>query len=471
MDGQAALERDDVAGAVTAFRIARDLVPSDVSVAIALANAHRLRGDTLGARDTLLHVHTVSMTSEPSLAFSLGAALLDAGAPAEAAACFERVVAALPRDPAALAALAGALRTIGQPEKAWPIVHRAIAAAPSLPAVLVTASQIRHDLGDLRGALKWIDRADAERPDHGPTRTHRAYTMLMEGPSAAAWAMFESRALPVPHTGAQAWQGESIEGQSILVTAEQGVGDQFQFLRFLPLLAVRKPSRVIVECHADAVTLLRANGIDAIARGRGANREVPNTDWHVPLLSLPHRLGTGANVLGERVPYLRADAGDAERIGATLPPRDAKRPLRLGLVWAGNPAFSGRVTRDLDAALLPEIAAIPGVQWIALQHGAAGEIDVPGIERAALPGDWAATAAMLAALDGLVSTDTGIVHLAGAMGVRTYTMLQKTPDWRWGMSGEVSPWYPAMRLVRQERRNDWTGVVQAISEALRIPGL
>lgn len=464
--GQAALERDDVAGTVTAFRIARDLVPSDVSIAIALANACRLAGDTLAAREALLHVQ--GMTSDASLTFALGSALLDAGAPAEASACFARVVQALPRDPAALAALAGALRTIGRPDQAWPFIHRAITVAPSLPAALVTASQIRHDLGDLRGALTWLDRADAERPDHGPTRLLRAYTMLMDGASAEAWAMFESRPLPVPATQARAWYGESMEGMSVLVTAEQGVGDQFQFLRFLPALGALDVSRVIVECHADAVTLLRANGIDAVVRGGGAGGAAPETDWHVPLLSLPHRLGVGANVMGDAVPYLRADAAEVARAAALLPVRrDGFR--RIGLVWAGNPAFPGRVTRDLDVSLLPTLAAIPGVQWVALQHGTAGDVEVPGLEHVPLPGDWAATAAMLASLDGLVSTDTGIVHLAGAMGVRTWTLLQKTPDWRWGMHGDSTPWYPSMRLVRQEKRNDWAGAVQDISEALAIP--
>ena len=195
---------------------------------------------------------------------------------------------------------------------------------------------------------------------------------------------------------------------------------------------------------------------------------MPETEWHVPLLSLPHRLGLDSNVRADAVPYLRAPAADIARATLALPARDDGRPLRLGLVWAGNPSFTGRVTRDLDASLLPELTAIPGVQWIALQHGAAGDAEIPGLERVPLPGDWAATAGMLAALDGLVSTDTGIVHLAGAMGVRTWVMLQAVPDWRWGMRGTTSAWYPSITLLRQDAPGNWAGVVRQAQEQLPV---
>lgn len=457
-----ALERDDLAGAVTAFESARAMAPSNASIALALANAHRLRGDALRSQETLLEAHRHADLSDVADAHALGAALLEAGSPVQAAECFTRVVQARPRDGGALAALAGAMRTAGDAAGAWPIVHRAVGAAPDLPAVMVTASQVRHDLGDLRGALKWLDRAETLRPGHAATRLHRAFTTMMAGPSRAGWELFESRPLPAPATSARAWPGDSgapassIDGASVLVTGEQGVGDQFQFLRFVPLLAARGAARVVVECHADAVSLLRASGFDAVPRG-----QAPETDWHVPLLSLPHRLGLDDDVLPESVPYLRADAVDAHA-GAT------RRARRLGLVWAGNPAFTGRVTRDLDITLLPELAAIPDVEWVSLQYGAAGEITLPGVTRAA-PRDWMDTARILAGLDGLVSTDTGILHLAGAMGVRTWAMLQAVPDWRWGLSGRASAWYPSMTLLRPDGPGDWRSVVRQLSEALLRP--
>ena len=147
-----------------------------------------------------------------------------------------------------------------------------------------------------------------------------------------------------------------------------------------------------------------------------------------------------------------------------LPTRTRAR--RLGLVWAGNPAFTGRATRDLDPALLPQIIDTPNVEWIALQHGQAGDVTFDGLSRIALPHDWAGTAALLATLDGLVTTDTGIAHLAGAMGVPTWVLLQHVPDWRWGLHGTQCAWYPATTLIRQPRARDWQSVVNALGVAL-----
>ncbi len=456
-DGQRALESGRHAEAIDAFRRGRALRPADVLVTMALANAYRASGDLLLTRATLLDAWAQADWSAVTAAFALGTALLDAGAPREAGACFQRVLKAHPHDPAALGALAGAKRALGEPGAAWPLAHQAVTKAPSNPALLLTAAQVRHDLGDFAGARRWLDRADAVRPHHAPTLMQRAYSLLIESPSTEGWRLFEARPLPVPGTSARAWHGEPLDGQSVLVTAEQGVGDQFQFVRFIPRLYERGAARVIVECHADVVSLLLANGLEAIARGAA-----PETDWHVPMLSLPHRLHLDAEVGGALVPYVRAPRGAP----TSLPPRDRPGTRRLGLVWAGNPAFTGRVTRDLDPAVLSSVLAVPGVEWVSLQHGEAGETDIDGLMRIPLPRDWASTAAILANLDGLVTTDTGIAHLAGAMGVQTWVLLQHVPDWRWGYRADRTPWYPHLRLLRQPRHGQWVAVVKALAQQI-----
>lgn len=462
--GQAAMETSQWAEAIGAFAEAQALAPTDLHIALALANAHRLGGDALGARRTLLAAARQRPSTDAAREYELGAALLDAGAPREAAACFTRVVRLTPGDPAPLGALAGAKRSIGEPEAAWAFIQQALALAPAHPAFLFTAAQIRHDLGDLEGARHWIGRADAVRPNHAATQVQRAYTSLLAGSSHKGWTHFEARPLPVPDTRATPWHGQSLEGASLLVTAEQGVGDQFQFARFIAALEAYRPGRVVVECHADAVSLFAASGFDAVARGQAPTVE---TDWHVPMMSLPYHLHTDGAVLGDRVPYLRAPRDQP----AMLPPGRREGVRRLGLVWAGNPAFSGRVTRDLDAAYLADIAAIPDVEWIALQHGPSGDdVDrVPegAITRVPLSTSWAVTAAMLGELDGLVTTDTGIAHLAGALGIRTWVILQHVPDWRWGLHGTTSPWYPSLQLLRQPRPRDWGSVVEALRDSLR----
>ncbi len=285
---------------------------------------------------------------------------------------------------------------------------------------------------------------------------------MIAGASTEGWAAFESRALPVPGTAARPWHGEHLARQSILVTAEQGVGDQFQFVRFVPSLATRGAGRVVVECHADAVGLVVASGFEAVARG-----STTETEWHVPMMSLPHRLGLGDAVHGTRVPYL---TGPADR-ASPLPPRTSDGRPRVGLVWSGNPAFPGRFMRDLSDTMLPALVSFEGVQWISLQQGAKPDADTATNGLASLhpltpPRDWSATAATLASLDALVTTDTGIAHLAGAMGIRTWVMLQAVPDWRWGLSGSTTPWYPSLRLVRQKRAGDWKSVIGALHREL-----
>ena len=457
-DGQRALEAGRFPDAIDPFTRVRDLLPTDTSIAIALANVFRLSGDVAMARRTLLTAWVNSAWTDATVAHSLGAALLDAGAPGEAAACFGHVVSLLPNSAAALGALAGALRTLGDPAAAWPLIQRALAKPPRAaadPALLLTAAQIRHDFGDLTGTLHFLDRAEQLRPNHAPTQLQRAYSMLLHGALGVGWAAFEARALPVPATTAHAWHGEPLDGASVLVTAEQGVGDQFQFVRFVAHLIGRGAGRVVVECHADAVSLFAANGLEAVARGTP-----PETDWHVPMLSLPHRLGLDANVAGDLVPYLRAPNAPSRQ------PADRTNTRRIGLVWAGNPSFAGRVTRDFAPALLPDIVAIPGIEWVSLQQGEAGDVPTAHLIRAPLSTDWAMTANLLASLDGLVTTDTGIAHLAGAMGIPTWVLLQHVPDWRWALEGAHTPWYPTLQLLRQSSWNDWPGVVEKLRSAI-----
>lgn len=455
-DGEQALAQGDLAAACRAFASAAQLAPADVPVALALANTHALLGEAAERRRVLGAAVADGDWHEVTVAYALGGALLEAGLPHEAAVVLEYVRRHAPHDPAALSALAGALRAAGEPGRAWPLVKTALERAPHAGAVLLTAAQVRHDLGDLLGALTWLDKAERARPDHAPTRLQRAYTSLLRAPSATGWALFEHRPLPAPATAARPWHGEPLPGSSVLVTAEQGVGDQFQFLRFVPDLVTRGAARVIVTAHASVVPLLQANGLDAVPRGTE-----PNTDWHVPLLSLPHRLGTGAELYGDRVPYLRAP--DVP----TPPLPEARGTRRLGLVWAGNPDFPGRVTRDLDPALLPTLLDTPGVAWVSLQQGAAGELDLPGLHRLPPLVDWGTTAALLTQLDGLVTTDTGIAHLAGAMGVPTWLLAAKVPDWRWGLTGTRCGWYPSVTICRPGKRGNWRDTTAVLTRYLR----
>jgi tetratricopeptide (TPR) repeat protein len=455
-EGEAALDAGAFREAAERFGALSLRLPDDLAVARSEANAWRLADDTVAARRALQRASRMASTADVATVYEIGAALLDTGAPDEALACFSRVARERPKDAAALSALAGALRASGDPKGAWPVAQRALGLAPTMPAVLLAAAQIRHALGDLSGALQWLDRADAIRPNHGPTQMQRGITSLLGGASRTGWQGFEHRGLPVSTTGARPWFGESLEGASIAVLAEQGIGDQFHFVRFVPRLFARGATRVIVECHPGAVSLFRASGFDAVPKGAAGP-----TDWYVPMLSLPHRLDTGGDTASEYVPYLKASP-DAPAGGGS----SDRSSRRLGLVLLGNPAFLATALRDFDLALLPALLDIEGVDWVWLQYPEMAPLSHPRLSTPQLSSSWLDTAQILSSLDGIVSVDTSMAHLGGAMGIPTYVLLPYTPDWRWGLRSRQTPWYPTARLIRQPKPRDWRSVVHALTEEL-----
>ncbi len=450
----------DTKGAIARFRAAVAKAPSLLALHLILANAERISGDVLGARATLRHALRVAERQDALAEFELGKALVDAGAGADAVSCFRRVRAEFPHDPAAAAALAAALREAQQPDEAWLEVQHALALAPRDAAALTTAATIRHDIADYRSALDLCTRSLALRPESDGTRVTRGYIRHLLGDTTGGWEDFEARALPVPASAAVPWDGSSLEGKSLLVIGEQGAGDQFQFLRFVRHPALRQARRVIVTCQPDAVSLLRAAGFDAVARGTAVD-----TDVYVPLLSLPLRLGvrSAAEMRGDDMPYL-APVGVARRAGG--------RVHRVGLVWSGNPEHRNDAARSIPASgMLPLLTTHHALQFVCMQHHVAAGDMPPGRVEMCAQGDWLATALQLCTLDVLISVDTGIAHLAGALGVPVWLLLPHVPDWRWGAEGRTTPWYRSARLFRQPARGDWTRVLTNVSAALGEAGL
>jgi hypothetical protein len=329
-----------------------------------------------------------------------------------------------------------------------------------LPALLLTAAQIRHALGDLAGAVTWLDRADAVRPHDGPTHLQRGQTTLLGGISAAGWAGFEYRSLPRSLTGARDWHGEPLTGDSIVVLGDQGLGDQFHFARYLPYLARRGAARVTLVCHPSAVALFRASGFDAVPAG-----DAPPSDWSVPLLSLPHRLQLDADHASDAIPYLRVESPDI-MVPAATPANSAPGRRRMGLVYKGNPDFLATGLRDFDPALLPTLTSLPNIEWVWLQYGEQPPFHDPVVTRPAMSSDWLDTAALLQTLDGVVTVDTSVAHLAGAMGLPGYVLLPYAPDWRWGLGNDRTAWYPSLTLLRQPTPGDWQSVVAALRDRL-----
>ncbi len=282
---------------------------------------------------------------------------------------------------------------------------------------------------------------------------------LLDGDYAAGWPDHEWRrrdaqfAGDFPALDGPEWDGGEIAGRTILVWAEQGLGDAIQFARYLPLLVARG-ARVVLACAAPLRRLLALPGVTVVAQ----DAALPPHDCWVLQMSLPLRFGTTVATIPAPGGYLSAAATDGQG------------GFRVGLAWAGNPAHRNDARRSLPTAALAPLAGMKGVGWTNLQPGGKGT-ELAIMHRLPPPQagltDLADTAACIAGLDLVVSADTAVAHLAGALGKKVWIMLPHAPDWRWMLGRADSPWYARARLFRQERPGDWDGVVARVAEGLR----
>lgn len=269
----------------------------------------------------------------------------------------------------------------------------------------------------------------------------------------------------------QFWRGESLRGKSILVIQEQGMGDAFQFVRYLPML-LAEGAKVYLPVRAKIHRILKESTKDCVVLL--PTQRPSKVDYHIPLASIPHALGDRFDPLGSAVPYLFAEP---ERM-ALWAPRLPQEGLRIGINWQGSPSFKGDATRSIPlAAFAPLARARPDATFVVLQkyHGLEQLPDAPaGMRLLTLEdrdtdgNEFVDTAAVMASLDLVITSDTAVANLAGAMGLKAWVALKAVPDWRYGLSGETTPWYPTLRLFRQARAGDWASVFEPMAEALRV---
>lgn len=311
--------------------------------------------------------------------------------------------------------------------------------------------------------------------DHAQARFNLSYVLLRQGRYAEGWDCLESRRWydRLAHCFAcPRWRGEPLDGRAVLVGLEAGHGDMIQFCRYVPELKRLGATRVGVVCHPGLTTLFRTlPGIDVVCSASG-ELALSGWDYWTPPLSLPYHCRTRLESIPAPIPYLTADPALVDQWAGELP---TGRPL-VGLVWKGNPRFENDADRSLPSLdLLAPLAGLDGVGFVSLQQGA-GEDEArhppPGFELSALGEhltDFADTAAVIASLDLVISVDTAVAHLAGALGKPCWVMLpDHMPDWRWLTGRTDSPWYPGtMRLFRQPPGGGWTPVVAGVFGALR----
>lgn len=445
-------------------------------------------------------------------------ALVRAGKLAEAEAECRRRLALRPGHPETLNNLANVLEDLGRPGEAEQMYAEAIAARPDFaeahynlgllfhnqrrlaeaeaayrralalrPQLFLAYNNLGAALRDQRRpqeAVAAFEAAVRLRPDYADAHMNQAMCQLLLGDFAKGWAQYEWRwrtaqaRAEEPHRFPQPpWLGqEEIRGKTILLHAEQGFGDTLQFCRFAPRVAARG-ARVILEVQPGLEGLLeRLDGVAGVVTRGGP---LPPFDLRTPLLSLPLALGAGLEDVGASVPYLAADPEASARWAARLGER---RALRVGLVWAGasrsnNPAAAATDDRrSLPLSAFEPLALVEGVEFYSLQKGSGadqlaaarrggwGGPDI--LDHAAELTNFADTAALIANLDLVISCDTSVAHLAGAIGKPVWILSRFDGCWRWLTDRDDSPWYPTARLFRQSAPSGWSEVVKRIVPAL-----
>ena len=375
----------------------------------------------------------------------------------------------MPTHAKALANLAGVLRGRGLFDQALDLARRAVASAPDDPETHNNLGNALKDAMRPAEAVESYSRALVLKPDFALAHWNRALAQLALGDYAQGfdelawrwrWSGFPTRprdyATPL-------WTGQEIAGKTLLLYPEQGLGDAIQFARYASF-ARAQGANVIVEAPGGLGPLFaRSNLADRVVV---PGETVPSFDLHAPFLDLPHLFATARDTIPDTTPYLVADPAMVPAMRARTAGRGA---LRVGLNWTGNPLSPVERFRHLPIAAAAPLARLSGIDWINLQKGPGGDI-VPRpagldlIETGEGPLDE--TAALIASLDLVVSTDTAVAHLAGALAVPTWLLLHHAPDWRWQLGRTDSPWYPSMRLFRQANPGDWAPVVGAVAEAL-----
>jgi hypothetical protein len=347
---------------------------------------------------------------------------------------------------------------------------RALALAPTDTDVIANWSLAYLHAGALDAAIAGYRRAVALNPTDEALHSNLAQALLMAGRFAEGWAEFEHRlsdpAIAARMTGlpGRRWRGEKIAGRTLLLRCEQGLGDAIQFARYIPILAAQGAHVVLAGPRRLGRVLSGLAGLDTYAPD---DAPLPPADLHAPLLSVPHLLQTSD--IPSDVPYLVAEPARVAAWGERLAP-DGRR--RIGIAWQGNPSYEMDYLRSIPARYMAELITGQDARVFVLQRGeispeirAAGAEDLgPDLDRDAAFVD---TAAVLAHLDLVITSDTALAHLAGALGRPTWLLLPSAPDWRWRLGRTDCDWYPSMRLIRQPHPGDWAGAVAMARVALR----
>jgi tetratricopeptide (TPR) repeat protein len=495
--------------------VALDLLLRAIRARPRFAKAHNDLGiafDRVGRHDEAAGAFAAAIACDPAFAeaqYNLGTIYKKQGRLRETLECFAQALRLRPDFFQAHNNLGNVLQMLGLVELAAERYRLALALKPDSAELHNNVGTVLQDSGDFRDAEAHYRRAlslrpiyleahnnlaislqrqgryaEAEanfrvalalKPDDGKIRHNLAITLLAAGRFEEGWREYEFRWQCDALAGSRRdfpqplWTGEPVGDRTLLLHAEQGLGDTLQFIRYAPLVAGRG-IRTLIEVPRPVLRLVRAMAIpDATVVEAGT--ALPPFDLHCPLLSLPRIFGTVMDTIPATVPYLSADPAAIARWGEKLGPGSE---LKVGLVWAGRrrPQTSAMMVdrrRSMSLAQLAPLAACTGVRFYSLQKGEpAGQraVGFDLVDWMGEIGDFADTAALIANLDLVISVDTSVAHLAGALGTPVWLLNRFDTCWRWLAERDDSPWYPSLRQFRQAQPGDWDGVVARVAAAL-----
>lgn len=462
--GNALRSQGKLSEAECSLREALRLRPRFASALSGLGATLRRQGKALEAVVSCQEALRLSPNSFDAL-LNLGNALRDDGQVEEAISTFERAASVRPQEASVHNNLGNAYLDMGQVQAAVERYRKATALRPGYAEAHANLGAALRHTGDLDAACQSARRAIAIEPDHVEAHWNLAAFLLARGEFEEGWREYEWRwrlaNVTRPSIEVPRWDGEATDGR-ILVHTEQGYGDAIQFSRFLPAVAERC-GQVVFECPEPLISLFKGRiPAEIVPRGKA----LPECDAQCPLLSLPLILGTEVDSIPPVLAGLQADPDLVAQWKARLP----KDGHLVGIGWQGSPTFAGDRWRSIPLRHFAPLGSVSNVHFVSLQKenglDQVNELNFPVIDTSDGLTDFAATAALMANLKLIITSDTSLAHLAGSLRIPVWLALQVAPDWRWLRERSDSPWYPTMRLFRQRVFDDWPDVFSRIHAEL-----
>jgi tetratricopeptide (TPR) repeat protein len=457
--------------AMESYRRALNLQPDSPDIYGSLARLQYKQGACAEAVESCRRALALD-PSRHEIFTQLGNALTDLGQYGAAVEAIRRALALQPDSPDALFALGCFFERQGDLVSAMDTYRTALNMNPQLSRAHLLLGSAQLLQGNLAEAAECFERTLKLEPDSAEARAYLGLIHLKQGNFGIGLSEYEDRWSTAygfrfrRKFSQPLWKGEPLEGSRILLHCEQGMGDTLQFVRYVPLVAARG-GKVVLEVQPRLHRLLAQTpgAAEVICR----DQALPEVDWQCPLLSLPLAFGTELHTIPAQIPYVWPDPAQVEEWRKRL----QGDTLRIGLVWAGSPLHPHELWRSIPLEQLAPLTNVEGTTFYSLQMGGSAEqvkqlgtrgrlIDLQGEQR-----DFADTAAIVANLDLVISIDTSVAHLAGALGKPVWVILSKSADWRWFLDRADTPWYPMTTLFRQSTLGNWQGVVTRAERELR----